>query len=89
MIPFTQYLRPNGRQREVSISRPADIEAKAQRIIDAGFRFEIEELGVPEPLPNVSMTITHPQRGDVAIELCRNGHAVPKTVDKLITEFKL
>lgn len=89
MIPFTQFIRPNGRRKLVHIERPPEIEAKAQQIIDSGLRFECEHLGVPPGLPDISLTITHPQKGYLAIELCCNGPAVPLAVDKLIMEFKL
>jgi len=87
MIPFTQYLRPNGRQELVEIERPPEIEAKAQRIIEAGYRFECEHLGTPPPLPDVSVTISNDE-GDVAIEICRNGPEVPKAIDRMITSFE-
>lgn len=85
-IPFTQYLRPDGRRKEISISRPPAIATKAQAIIAAGYRFECEVLNVPPGFQNISLTITG-DKGDVAIELCRNGPEVGPAVDKLITEF--
>lgn len=86
MIPFTQYLRPDGRIRETGISRPADVEAKAQEILNAGYRFECEELHTKD----VSLTIFDPEaEEDVAIELVPNGPAVPAAVDKLIMSFEL
>ena len=38
-ITFTQYLLPDGRQREAYIERPDEVVAKARRIIDPGFAF--------------------------------------------------
>ena len=90
MIPFRQYMRPNGRQVETGIDRPEEIEAKAQAIIEAGHRFELEHLGTALGLPDVSLTIFNLEKEmDVAIELCRNGPEVPAAVDKLILEFNL
>jgi hypothetical protein len=43
-IPFTQYLRPYGAQRDVFIDMPPDVEAKAQALIAQGYRFDIEIL---------------------------------------------
>jgi hypothetical protein len=43
-IPFTQYLRLNGRKRPVEIDRPEEIEAIARRFIESGGRYECEEL---------------------------------------------
>ena len=87
-IPFIQYLRPNGRPVTISIERSPEIEAKAQRIITAGYRFECEQLGVLPPLPDVSLTVSNGEQ-DVAFELCRNGPNVPAAVDKLIREFPI
>lgn len=86
-IPFTQYLRPHGQQRAAWIARPPDIVAMAARLIEAGFRFDIEELMDG----TVSMTV-EPNAPDadgedqpIAIELCPNGPDVPAAVDRLIT----
>lgn len=84
MIPFTQFLRPNGRQIEVTIERPEVIEAKARAIIAAGYRFEVEELMDG----TASFTISDGE-DDVAMELVKNGPGVPATVDKLVTEFEI
>jgi hypothetical protein len=79
-IPFTQFMRPNGRQVDVSIDRPADIAAKAQSIIDRGFRFECEHLTTNE----VSLTIAG-KDDDLDIEICANGPGlVGPAVDRLI-----
>lgn len=84
-IPFTQYLMPNGRRDSVWIERPAAIEAKAQAIIAAGFRFECEMLS---DYGTISLTIADPEADeDVAIEVCANGPEVPTAVDRLVTEF--
>lgn len=81
-IPFTQYLRPNGRAVAVSINRPEEISALATRIIDAGFSFECEELTTG----HASFTIAGPE-GDEDIELVMNGPAVPGAVDELVKRF--
>lgn len=88
-IPFTQYLRPDGRKQSVSIERPADIETRAQAIIDAGYSFECEELNTNPP--RVSFTVASPREdeGDIAIKICVNGPDVPKTVDLLVREVYL
>lgn len=85
-IMFTQYLRPDGRKQNIWIDRPEAIYNYAKMIIEAGYTLECEMLNVPDPLPNVSLTING-KHGDVAIELCRNGEAVPAAIDKLIMEF--
>lgn len=86
LIPFTQFLMPDGRKNQVSIDRPDDIAAKAQEIIAAGFRFECEMLSDRN---TVSLTITDPDEGDVEIEIVPNGPEVPVAIDNMITRFRL
>lgn len=81
-IPFTQYLRPDGRQVPVTIDRPADVADLAQRIIDRGFRFECEHLTTG----HASLTIAG-RDDDVDIEVVRNGPDVPVAVDRMVKRF--
>lgn len=82
-IPFTQFMRPDGRPVQVSIDRPDDIVAKAQSIIARGYRFECEALTDG----HVSLTITDEENGDLDIEVVPNGSEVPTAVDRLIERF--
>ncbi|MER9355514.1 hypothetical protein NKI61_19790 [Mesorhizobium sp. M0514] len=79
-IPFTQFLRPNGRLVSVSIERPAEVATKAQAIIAAGYRFECEELTTGD----VSLTVANDDDGDLEIEVVPNGPTVPAAVDRLV-----
>lgn len=83
-IPFTQYLLPNGRKIPVTIARPVEVYEKAMKIMNAGYRFEVELLtnGM------VSMTISDDE-ADYAIEVVSNGPEVPKAVDRMINQFAL
>ncbi len=83
MIPFTQYLRPNGRRRQISISRPNQIECHAFRLCAAGVVFEIEELANGA----VSMEAVRERDGETEVltgEICNNGPQVPECVDKMV-----
>ena len=85
-IPFTQYLMPDGRTKQIEIDRPANIEAKAAEIIAAGCRLEAEVLLTGE----VSFTVFNPEtEEDEACELSRNGPEVLDAVDRLILNFTL
>ena len=84
-IPFTQYLMPDGRRSQVLIDRSPEIEARARRIIDLGYRFEIEMLS---DYASIHMTITNDEHGDVASEIVTNGPAVPEAVDRMICGFR-
>lgn len=81
-IPFTQFLRPNGRKEPVTIDRPDDIAALAQAIIAKGYWFECESLLSGQ----VSFTITD-DRGDHAIAVVRNGPDVEAIIDRMIVDF--
>jgi hypothetical protein len=86
-IPFTQYLRPNGRQIPVEIALDYDTELKARAILDAGFKFEIEMLSTGQ----VSATIADPVNDeDVShAKIVPNGPAVPQAVKDMIMDFQL
>lgn len=84
-IPFTQYVLPSGRPREVSIERPDEVGLRAEALIAKGYRFECEML---TDMETVSLTVVDPDdKGDIAIELCKNapgllGPAVDRLVDQ-------
>jgi len=83
-IPFTQYLRPDGRKVGVVIDRPEAIASMALKIMQAGYVFEVEHLTTGE----ASLTIADPKKGvDVAIKIVPNGPKVPGAVDDMITDF--
>ena len=84
MIPFTQYLLPNGRKEPQNIERPAEIEALATRFIDSGGRYECEVLRTGEVSLTAVKTIRHEEQ-DVAIVLTKNHpDKVGPAVDKLV-----
>jgi len=80
-IPFTQYLRPDGRQRIMRFDVVGDLAVEAKKIMDAGLRFECEILSTDE----VSLTVFDEGIGEnVAIEICSNGPGVPIATARLI-----
>lgn len=83
-IAFRQFLLPHGREAIVHIDRPEEIAAKAEKITAKGLRFECEMLS---GYSSVSLTITCPEKGDLAIEVVSNGPEVPIAVDRLIANF--
>lgn len=84
-IPFTQYLLPDGRKKEVTIDLEPEVEEKAQKIMASGLVFECEMLS---DYATVSLTITSDER-DEAIKICPNGPQVPDKVKELIMDFDL
>ena len=81
-ISFTQYVLPNGAQKTVKISRPAEIADLADAIMKRGYRFECELLTTSE----VSLTITN-KDGDADMEVVPNGAEVPVAIDRMIKRF--
>jgi len=79
MVPFTQYLRPDGRKRAVTTDCAPEVEALAEEFMAAGGKYECEELTTG----HVSLTAVYDFE-DIAIEVCPNGSDVPPCVEKLI-----
>ena len=85
IVPFTQYLRPDGRRREVFIEVSPELAAKAHTLIARGLAFECEELSTGQ----ASLTITDPEEGDLDIRVVPNGPGVREAVEDLIRNFGL
>lgn len=82
-IPFTQYLRPDGRRTPVEIDMPPEIETLAEEVIELGGRFECEHLMTG----HASLTVAYRLNGeeqDIAIEVVPNGPEVPDAVGRLV-----
>jgi hypothetical protein len=82
-VPFTQYLPPDGRKKEVFIEVDQETGEMAALILTRGFVFECEVLRTGD----VSLTITDPEEGDVDIRVIPNGPKVPEAVRDLIRNF--
>lgn len=83
MIEFTQYLRPDGRQRKITIDLP-EVQSKADAIIAAGFVFEIEVLSEG----TVSATISD-DLYDHSNVLASNSPDVPAAIAAMIMDFDI
>jgi hypothetical protein len=85
-IPFTQFLRPHGRQQHIHIACEPDLEAMAMEIIKRGYVFEIEMLQTGQ----ISMEILKHKPDDdpevIAGEICVNGPPVVENVAKMVRE---
>lgn len=84
-IKFTHYARPDGRTTIVYFTNAdPELKRKADAIVAAGHRFEIEQLRDG----TISITIFSLNlEEDVAIELSPNGPQLPDAVEKLINHF--
>lgn len=79
LIPFTQYLRPSGQPRGISVERPDGTANKARRLIDAGYAFECEVLTTGD----VSLSVSDGE-SDIVGEIVPNGPEIPQAVDRLV-----
>ncbi len=85
-INFTQFLRPNGRQRTELVDVSIEVATKAKEITAAGLFLEAEILITGM----VSLTIADRQdEVDLAIELVPNGPDTIAAVERLIRNFNL
>lgn len=85
MIPFTQYLMPDGRKSPQEIDRPPDIEALAHAFIARGGAFECEMLRTGQ-VSFTAVAMLDGERQDIAIAVADNGPAVLDAVDKIVRE---
>lgn len=82
-IPFTQYMRPDGRPVHVTIDMPEEVEAVAQEFINYGGWFECEHLATG----HASLTACwHMPDGDndIAIRVVPNGPKVLEAVEDIV-----
>jgi len=92
-LPFTQFLRPNGRMTPIFTvleDETGELLQKAQIILDRGYNFEIEILmnGI------ISMTICGycpecEEDRDIVMELSANGPHVQVKIKEMIEKFNL
>jgi len=83
-IPFTQFLRPNGRRRPTEIDMPSEIEDLAKSFIEAGGWFECEELTTGHASLTACWKDDQEGSKDIAIEVVENGPPVVEAVERLV-----
>lgn len=84
MIPFTQYLRPDGRAVSVTFDAPPEVEAQAKRLLDHGWRFTCEVLATGEVSFAIEGEDETGEIGDLVIELGSNDATVQFMVARLM-----
>jgi hypothetical protein len=85
-VKLTQFIRPNGRQEEITAEVDDALRPQVEAIIKAGLRFTAEVI----PGGNVSLCIENDEE-DLAIEIARNspGENTPRAaLERLISRFK-
>jgi hypothetical protein len=84
-LTFTQYVAPHGYKRQCAVEVLTPVYDRAKAIMALGLAFECEVLSTGD----VSLTITHPDNGDIDIRVVPNGPAVLDAVNSLVMEFDL
>lgn len=82
-ISFTQYLRPDGRPRPISICMPEATEALAREFENAGGWYEAEVLADNSVSLTACMEVDGEEE-DVCCEIAANGPGIKEAVDRLV-----
>lgn len=84
MVPFTQYLLPDGRKREGGFDRAEEIEALAQDMLEKGVHFDAEFLRTGQL--SITAELDRLDNPVLAIEVFtqESGEQVVGKVDELI-----
>lgn len=86
-IPFTQYLRPDGRQVETeALTRDVEVFNMAQHILSAGGRFEAEIVGEPALVFLECLIDDDDEPRCLSNQLIPNGPEVLMAVDTLVRD---
>ena len=84
LIPFTQYMLPNGRQVATFFECEKGLDSKVREILDAGFRFTCEILSTGK----IAVYISDEEEG-FALEVCANGPEIGRMIKGMIEKFDI
>lgn len=84
-IPFTQYLLPDGRKRDIKWECTShEQEVKARALLDAKARFEAEMLQTGQVSLTCEITGNDGEDHTLAHEICENNPQVVEAVARLV-----
>jgi hypothetical protein len=85
MVPFTQYLFPNGEQRHLECDfLSPEVEKLAHKFIEKGGKFEMEMLTDYTTVSITAAFIVNNEWQDIACKLSTNGPGIETKTEKLI-----
>lgn len=83
-VPFTQFLMPDGRRKQVFFDCKPEQDSKVMSLIEAYVSFEAEVLQTGEVSLTVEFEMPDGENETLAHEICPNGPEVETAVEKLI-----
>ena len=83
-IELTEYVRPNGRTRTVTMNVDPECESAYNQIKQSGARLGFEVLG---GVGTVYAFLEHPHLGDYVSEILPSGEHLKSTIERFIQHF--
>lgn len=83
-IELTEYVRPNGRTRTVTMNVDPKCESAYNRIKQSGARLGFEVLG---RVGTVYVFLEHPKLGDYVSEILPSKEHLKSTIEELLQHF--
>lgn len=81
MIKFTQYIMPDGDEREITIVRPHAVNKMAAELVEVGCSFDIEQLTTGE----IYMTVEYGDLDEPLVnQICKNNEEIHAAVDGIV-----
>ncbi len=88
-LRVTQYLRPDGRKKMITIQVPDHVGEQAARVVAAGYHFDVEVLSDEKTVSFTCELDTPDDDGEdepIAAELVPNGPDVDDAIRRLVAE---
>jgi hypothetical protein len=88
-VPFTQFVRPDAHQRQISIDVSVDAQKKANVLLKAGCTFDAELLTMQSHIGDDEVTFACMSADGetcMGIQICRNGHGNRDAIERMIDE---
>jgi hypothetical protein len=86
-IAFIEYVLPDGKTRQISFDRPAEVENIAHRFIREGGRYEYEILTTGHASITAVKAVGQKDEDDIATRVCQNApEAVGTAVDYVVRQ---
>ena len=88
-VPFTQFVRPDAKERKIEIDVSFDAQKKANVLLKVGCTFDAELLTMQSHVGDDEVTFTcMSPDGEkcMGIQICRNGPGNREAIERMIDE---